>query len=145
MGDAPGRLFGKAALLCTPLELKLEYLEQIGISGSPEAQSLAEGGSLGEGVEFVSREERAAKPWKYEACALGPELDGDSAGYCWASRALLFIETKTSPDIGIAAPGCENLFLAGEYISSQFTTIKVPTMEKSAETGKMAATEAMRW
>merc|ERR1712232_1443238 len=101
-----------------------------------------------------SREERAAKPWKYEACALGPELgDGSTnsnssprySGYCWASRALLYVETKDAPDIGIIAPGCENLFLAGEYISSRFTTIKVPTMEKSAETGAMAARAAMHW
>eukprot|EP00929_Paragymnodinium_shiwhaense_P086074 TRINITY_DN46564_c0_g1_i1.p1 TRINITY_DN46564_c0_g1~~TRINITY_DN46564_c0_g1_i1.p1 ORF type:complete len:616 (+),score=107.70 TRINITY_DN46564_c0_g1_i1:130-1977(+) len=142
--EAPGRLFGKPALRCTPLELKLEYLEQIGIGGSELASTLAQEGSLGLGVEFVSRAERLAKPWKYEAFALGPEID-DAEGHCWASRALLFIETKSAPDVHTITPGCENLFLAGEYISSKYTTIKVPTMEKSAETGAMAAHFAMRW
>merc|ERR1711972_225569 len=140
--DAPGRLFGKAAVMCNPKELKLEYLEQIGIAGDL-AETLAEQGSTGLGSEYVSRADIAAMPWKYDVFALGPEQD--DAGHRWAMRALLFIETKDAPDVGTIAPGCENLFLAGEYISSKYTTIKVPTMEKSAETGAMAAREAMRW
>jgi len=129
--------------------LKLEFLEQIGISAVSEsffavAHNLAQRGSIGLGMEYVTRAEVAAKPWKYESCAFGPDI-GDPEGHRWASRALLYIETKAAPNVGTLAPGCENLFLAGEYISSLFTTIKVPTMEKSAETGAMAAGEAMKW
>eukprot|EP00927_Polykrikos_kofoidii_P035498 TRINITY_DN30051_c0_g1_i1.p1 TRINITY_DN30051_c0_g1~~TRINITY_DN30051_c0_g1_i1.p1 ORF type:complete len:802 (+),score=122.66 TRINITY_DN30051_c0_g1_i1:246-2651(+) len=141
--DAPGRLFGKPALLCTPHELKLEYLEQLGIGGDV-ARVASERGTLGLGVEFVSRLELQSAPWRYEGCALGPELEGDPERHRWVSRGLLFIETKHAPDVGTRAPGCDNLFLAGEYISSKYTTIKVPTMEKSSETGAMAARAAVQ-
>lgn len=136
----PGRIFRKPGLHCTPDELKAEYLEQVGF-GTNSAQEVALRGVMGMGVEYVDQAKLNAEPWRYVNHAHGPIQDAE--GHRWISTALLYIETPDASHVFPSTCMC-NLFLAGEFISSRCTNIKVPTMEKSAETGIIASREVIK-
>lgn len=142
LNSHPGVLFGKQALLCTPEELKQEFLEQAGFQTANQ-MDVSRAGSVGLGVQYLSRADVERTPWRYRDHVFGPVVE-ESDGYRWVAKSCLFIEQPGTPKITTETE-VQNVFLAGEYISSHLTEIKVPTMEKSAETGVLAAQAVRRF
>jgi uncharacterized protein with NAD-binding domain and iron-sulfur cluster len=129
--DKPGRVFGRPASECTPAEILAECLAQCGLDSSNQL-----GWKLDRELAWLSDAE-----YERLATELPPHLAQEPA--C-GSRMVNFSPLAIlEPGARRRAPGIRtevpNLFLAGEAIHSPDLTFFVPTMEKAANSGYLAA------
>ena len=129
--DKPGRVFQRPASECTAEEILAECLAQCGLD-----QSNILGWEIDHELKFMSEAE-------YESLrsTLPPHLAlPPSRGIRMVNLSPLAIlmpgARRRSPRIRTEVP---NLFLAGEAIHSAVLTIFVPTMERAATSGYLAA------
>jgi uncharacterized protein with NAD-binding domain and iron-sulfur cluster len=130
---APGVLTGKKATACTPEELVRECLAQCGCP--PE---LVLGYRVDEEIQVLEESVyQAVKDRLPPHVAAEPHEGRRMINFAPLSILL--------PGADRALPGTctevENLFLAGEYVQAPF---RVPTMEKAAQGGYLAAREVLR-
>lgn len=131
--DKPGRVFGRPATACTPEEILIECLAQCGLDHSHVL-----GWELDHELKHLSEND-----YQRLANQLPPHLAYAAAGgQRMVNLSPLTIlmpgARRRSPRIRTEVP---NLFLAGEASYSPDLTFLVPTMEKAASSGYLAAHE----
>ncbi|BBX99238.1 hydroxysqualene dehydroxylase [Mycobacterium lacus] len=129
--DKPGPVFHRPASECTPAEILTECLAQCGLD-----ESHILGWQIDHELKYLSEAE-----YQSRASELPPHLAlAPSRGMRMLNLSPLAIllpgARRRSPCIHTEVP---NLFLAGEAIYSPELTLFVPTMEKAATSGYLAA------
>lgn len=129
--DKPGPVFGRPASECTPDEILTECLSQCGLDHSPVL-----GWQIDHELKYLSETD-----YQSVAGELPPHLAyAPSRGQRMVNLSPLTILTpgarRRSPCIRTEVP---NLFLAGEASYEPDLTFLVPTMEKAASSGYLAA------
>lgn len=129
--DKPGRVFHRPASECTAEEILAECLAQCGLD-----QSNFLGWQIDHELKFLSEAE-----YESQGSGLPPHLAlPPSRGVRMVNLSPLAIlmpgARRRSPRVRTEVP---NLFLAGEAIHSPVLTIFVPTMERAATSGYLAA------
>ncbi|WP_420873528.1 FAD-dependent oxidoreductase [Mycobacterium riyadhense] len=133
--DKPGPVFHRPLSECTPEEILTECLAQCGLDRSPVL-----GWQLDQELKFLGEAD-----YQTLADELPPHLvSAPTSGKRMVNFSPLNIlmpgARHRSPGICTEVP---NLFLAGEAIYSPDLTLFVPTMEKAASSGYLAAHQIM--
>lgn len=127
--DKPGRIYGRPVSECSPQEILQECLAQCGLD-----RSEISGWRIDYELNYLSESE-------YLAAALPPHLAYPPA----AGRRMVNLSPLTilMPGARLRTPRVctevSNLYLAGEATYSPDLTFFVPTMEKAASSGYLAA------
>ena len=126
----PGIVHGLPLLRCNKEQILEEVLAQTGLA----AELTPTDGDLGLDIEILDAEKLNESDYEgYAISAVG----GSGKPMVFLSDSLMYIRLPGNLDIEPQnATGVYNLFLAGEYTRTNY---RIPTMEKSCESGKRCA------
>ena len=134
--NRPGVVHGMPLLRCTKQQILEEVLAQTGLGSVLGVDA----GELGLDIEIVRDDEIEEDSPVYSGYAIFA-VGGPDENLVFVSDSQMYIRLPGNLDIEPNnATGIFNLFLAGEYTRTNY---RIPTMEKSCESGKRCAEDVL--